>query len=267
VRTIPSLFFAALACGALSACDRAPIVWQDAIRLDSASLAAAGSGWRLVIDAKGIARAESPLAPVHQSSAAICPGSGVAAHVSGGEWFTAWWVARPDSSVKLMVSRSTDAGATWAAPMPADARDAGRRGCARPAPAIAADSATGFVHLAYFLEPAEGAGVWLVHSMEHGTMWHAPVALAFGADPALASVAVLGDTVAVAFESPNRSEASVSLSLSTSDGHLIDHTLPWISGRSVPVGDPRVALRGKWIGVAWVTERGGLVFARTGVRQ
>ena len=41
-------------------------------------------------------------------------------------------------------------------------------------------------------------------------MWHSPVALAFGADPALASVAVLGDTVAAAFESPNRSEALVS---------------------------------------------------------
>ena len=237
------------------------------MQLTPASVAAAGPQWRIAIDEQGSPRVEPVTAVLPASQMGMCPNSAVAARVSGGEWFAAWWAARADSGVALMVSRSVDGGATWSAPVVADGRDAGRRGCARPAPAIAADSATGFVHLAYFLEPAEGAGVWLVHSMEHGTMWHSPVALAFGADPAAASVAVIGDTVAAAFESPNGSEASISVSLSTSDGHLIDHTLPWVSGRSIPVGDPRVALRGRWIAVAWVTRRGGLVFARTGVRQ
>jgi hypothetical protein len=254
-------------CGALSGCRRTPVAWGEAAQLTSASVAVAGAQWRLAIDGRGVPSAEAAKVPLIAAPSGMCPNSLVAARVSGGEWFAAWWTARADSSVSLMVSRTTNDSAAWSAPVAADARDAGRRGCERPAPAMAADSATGYVHLAYFLEPAEGAGVWLVHSMEHGAMWHSPVALAFGADPAAASVAAFGDTVAAAFESPNGREGSISVALSNSDGHLIDHTLPWVSGRSVPVEGPRIALRGRWIAVAWVTQRGGLVFVRTGVRQ
>ncbi len=251
----------------LLSCERAPVDWLEASRLDSASVAAAGPAWVLALDARGGARAVRPAAPVMPSIAGACPGSLVAARTQGGEWFAAWFAARADSSVVLMVARTTDGGAAWTKGVAADARDAGRRGCARPAPAIAADSATGFVHLAYFLEPLDGAAVWFVHSMEHGAVWHPPVPIAFGADPATASVASLGDTVAIAYQAPNDGDGWIGLALSTTDGHIIDHTLPAISGRSVPAGAPRVALRGERIAVAWITARGALPMVRTGTRS
>jgi hypothetical protein len=195
-----------------------------------------------------------------------CPGSVVAAAFRA-ERFAGWWAARPDSSAALMVSRSVDGGASWAPPLVADARDRGRRGCTRPFPSIAIDSVTGFVHLAYFLEPAEGAGVWLIHSMEHGAMWHSAVPVAFGADPAEADVAAHHDTVVVAYESPNANEGWIGLALSSTDGHLIDWRIPEISGRSVEVAGPRVELAGRTVKVAWITQRGALVMLRTGTLQ
>ncbi len=251
----------------LASCERAPIDWLEPQRLDSASVAAAGPGWVLVVDARGAARAVRPVAPEMAAAAGVCPGSTVAAHVRGGEWYAGWFTARADSSVVLMVSRSTDGGAKWTKAVAADARDAGRRGCARPAPAIAGDSATGFVHLAYFLEPPDGAGVWFVHSMEHGLVWHPPVAIAYGADPAAASVASLGDTVAIAYQAPNAGDGWIGLALSSTDGHIIDDMLPAVSGRTVPAAAPRVAMRGARIAVGWVSVRGGMPMVRTGTRS
>lgn len=236
-------------------------------RLDAGAVAAAGPRWTIVLDAPGAIRVEQPRAPSMAAPSGICAGSVVTARTRGSEWYAGWWSARADSSVTLMVARSVDEGAHWAPALSADARDAGRRGCARPALAIAGDSATGFIHLAYFLEPAEGAGVWLTHSMEHGALWHSPVAIAFGADPAATSVAAQGDTVAVAYESPNASEGWIGLALSTSDGHLIDWRIPEVSGRTVPARDPRVALRGRVVAVAWDTQQGALTMARTGTRR
>jgi hypothetical protein len=251
----------------LAACQREPVTWGAPMRLPDAALQAAGVQWSIVIPAAGGYALERPNAPTTMPLSNGCPGSIVAARTSGGEWFAAWWRARPDSSVSLMVTRSEDGGGTWSPPRSADARDRGRRGCARPAAAIAGDSLTGYIHLAYFLEPAEGAGVWLTHSMEHGDMWHGPVALAFGADPAFASVAAEGDTVAVAYESPNSNEGWIDLALSTSDGHLIDWRLPAVSGRSVPAEAPRVAVRAHQVAVAWVTQRGALAMATAGTRR
>jgi hypothetical protein len=252
---------------ALGACERAPVDWLEPQRLDSASVAAAGPHWVLALDARGGARAARPAATTMPAVPGICPGTQTAARASGGEWFAGWFSARPDSSVVLMVSRSTDGGATWTKAVAADARDAGRRGCARPGPAIAADSATGFVHLVYFLEPPDGPGVWFVHSMEHGAVWHPPVAIAFGADPAAASVASLGDTVAIAYQAPNEGDGWIGLALSSTDGHIIDRTLPAVSGRAVPAAAPRLAMRGQRIAVAWVTARGSLPMVRTGTRS
>ena len=243
------------------------MAWSDSARLDAAAVANAGPRWTIALDAGGAIGVEPPRLPALAPAAGSCAGSVVAARTSGHEWYAGWWSARADSSATLLVARSTDDGAHWTAPLSADARDTGRRGCARPALAIAADSATGFIHLAYFLEPAEGAGVWLTHSMEHGAMRHSPVAIAFGADPAATSVAAEGDTVVAAYESPNASEGWIGLALSTSDGHLIDWRIAEVSGRTVPARDPRVVLHGRELAVAWETRAGVLAMARRGTRR
>lgn len=183
-----------------------------------------------------------------------CDGSVVFAHGGGEEWYAAWWAPRQGGSVVLTTSRSGDGGHTWAAPVAADARDRGARGCTRPAPGIAADSVGGYVHIAYYLEPPGESGVWYTHSMEHGSMWHEPVAVMFGTDPSRASVAANADTVIVAYEHPNAAEGRIGVAVSRTAGHIIE-------GRTVAsvgsgyASDPRVAVRGSEVAVAW-TMRG-----------
>jgi len=262
VRIIRSVTLAG-AC-ALAACDREPVAWREAARLEPAAVAAAGPAWRIAVDAQGAARVARPESLAAAPGERACPGSFALARERDRTWHAAWFRARDDSSVVLLVARSRDGGATWSAAMPADDRDRGRRGCARPAPAIVADSTTGYVHVAYYLEPDGGGAVWLVHSMDDGASWHPPLALAFGADPAAASVAASRDTVVVAFESPNANEAWIDLALSVSAGHAIEQRTVAVSGRSVPARAPRIAMRGRTLAVAWVTAIGALAMARAG---
>src|SRR5512140_1142095 len=88
------------------------------------------------------------------------------------ELFRAWWSARPDSSVVLVAQRSENSGATWNPPVVVDARDRGARGCKRPPPDIAYDAVSGYLHLVYFIEAADGKGVFFAHSMDNGAMFH-----------------------------------------------------------------------------------------------
>jgi len=112
--------------------------------------------------------------------------------------FAAWWSVRDDSSGVLLVAQSSDGGKSWNAPVIADSTDQSVRGCGRPAPAIASDSATGYVHVAYFAEPMRGRGIFFAHSMDSGRTFHSPVPIVFGDNPAFVSVASEGDRVAVA---------------------------------------------------------------------
>src|SRR5687767_4891773 len=82
-----------------------------------------------------------------------CPGS-LRVAKSGSYQYAAWWESRPDSSVMLLSARSK--GRTWSLPVVADSTDRGARGCGRPAPGVAADDTSGYIHLAYFAEPESG---------------------------------------------------------------------------------------------------------------
>jgi hypothetical protein len=162
--------------------------------------------------------------------------------------WAAWWAAQKDSSVTLRVARSDDDGAHWAAPISADTTDHGVRGCTRPAPAIAYDPDSNWVHLAYFIEPTGGAGVYYEHNM--AGMFHAPVAIVYGDRPAAAAVAAAHDTVVVAYEDPNRRVSQVALALSTTSGHLFTIRIP-ASGEDVAAHHPAVTLAGRRLTVAW----------------
>jgi hypothetical protein len=149
-----------------------------------------------------------------------CPAS-LRVASSGKFTYAAWWKVRPDSSAALMVARSGD-GDAWGQPVVADSSDHSRRGCGRPAPAIAADSVTEYVHLAYFLEPAAGPGIFFAHSMDSAVTFHAPVPIVFGKNPSRVSVASRGDRVAVAYEDPNSDEAMIGVAFSRTMGHLFE---------------------------------------------
>ena len=184
----------------------------------------------------------------------VCAGSVRVAGDGQGGVFAAWWEPRADSSVTLMVARRAiaDSGA-WAAPVVADARDRGRGGCGRPAPGIAADAARGYVHLAYHLDAPTGAGVYGGHSMESGTFFHDPVPVVFGDRPVAASVATSGDIVAVAYEDPNSARSRIMVALSLTAGHLYEHRLE-ASPSTMRATNPRVAVDGRRVAVAWVAE-------------
>lgn len=242
----------ALLLALLAACAPDLVEWGDVVPV--ANQAEEAEALRLV--ANEVGRAELvAVAGVTLEAENVCPGSLVTAHNGGDEWYAAWWSPRGDGSVVLHAARSDDGGGSWSAPVPADVRDRGARGCERPAPGIATDSAGGYVHLAYWLEPPGEQGVWYAHSMERGALWHEPVGIIFGSDPARASVAANGDTVVVAYEHPNALEGRIGLAVSRSAGHMIDgRTLA--SAGSAYAERPLVAVLGRDVTVAWTARQG-----------
>ena len=186
---------------AISGCSETPVMWNEVVHRDAPQ--------------------EPPesVRGVTAPSFAGCEAS-LRIATNGESAFAAWFDARRDSSVLLMTSRSLN-GAMWSKPVVADSTDRGTRGCGRPAPAIAADSISRYVHLAYFLEPA-GGGVFFAHSMDSGATFHSAVPIVFGNNPARTSVASNGDRVVVAYEDPNSRQPRIGLALSKTMGHLFE---------------------------------------------
>ena len=236
-RTLPRSAAVALATGVLGAvaCSGSAVAWSDV---------------------QYVAR---PVIPGADTAGALpagaCPGSLRIAH-AGGDTYGAWWQIRPDSSSALVAGRSTDGGRTWLVTAIADSTDRSRRGCARPAPGVAADAVTHYFDVAYFLEPPDGAGIFFTHTMDAphlGTpnaVFHAPVPVMYGAQPSRVAVATHGDDVAVAYEDPNSERETVGLALSRTMGHLFDARVV-ASDPDLPATLPRVALAGDTVLVEW----------------
>jgi hypothetical protein len=168
----------------------------------------------------------------------------------GPELFRVWWASRGDSSVVLSMQRSASGGESWDVPVAVESSDRGRRGCDRPAPGIFYDSVSGYLHLVYFIEGSDGAGVFFVHSMDKGTMFHAPVAVVYGNAPSGASVAGIGDSVIVVFEDPNATTPRIGIALSRSAGHIFEQR-GQVTPDDVRAVAPWVALDRRRITVWW----------------
>jgi hypothetical protein len=181
--------------------------------------------------------------------AAGCAAS-VRATRKGSLLLAAWWTARNDSSGVLRVSQSADGGKTWTPPVVADSTDRSVRGCGRPPPSIAADSASGYLYLAYFAEPVSGRGIFFAHSMDSGQTFHAPVPIVFGDNAAWVSVAADGDRVAVAYEDPNSQKPSVGVAVSRSMGHIFKAG-ELVSSDNERARQPTVQVAGDTVRVWW----------------
>lgn len=187
----------------------------------------------------------------------LCPASRRAARALNNEAYASWLQVKSDSSVLLRVSRSDDGGLTWNPAVTADDTDVGRAGCARPTPYLAADSLNGYVHLAYYLDAREGAGLFFTHTMERGALFHQAVPIVYGDRPSSAAVASRGDTVVVVYEDPNSRLPRLGLALSRVQGHIFEHRLS-ASDETGEARSPRVALRGSRLVIAWTaSQRGG----------
>jgi hypothetical protein len=186
-----------------------------------------------------------------------CRGSFAVAVARRSDTYGVWWALRPDSSALLMAAYSSDSGRSWARTTPVDTLDRSARGCARPAPALAADRVNGSAHVVYWLEAPEGPGVFYAHHRDPRARFEPAAVIVYGRSPAAASVASMGDVVAVAYEDPNRDRPQVQLALSRTAGHLFEERALDVSGGDVEARDPRVTLGpGGRITVSW-TERGG----------
>jgi len=238
---------AVAALAALAACSDAPLTWDPAVT--SAADALPG---RLEIDAGAPRFTTDTSALVPPSIPTACPGSArvALAGASGTERYVAWWAPRPDSSAALLSARSADGGRSWSAPEPVDTADHRAVGCDRPAPAIAADSASGYVHVAYSMRDAEGAGIFFSHSMERGKMFHWPVTIEYGDGLTDVAIAVHGDTVAIAYIEPSSDHPQLGLALSHTMGHIFENRLTVPS--SSDASDPAVAIAPGRTGVAWI---------------
>jgi hypothetical protein len=189
--------------------------------------------------------------PSFAGAAAPCIRS-IRSAATEADLFRTWWSSRSDSNVVLSLQRSDDGGATWQAPVAVESRDRGRRGCDRPAPGIFYDPVSGYLHLVYFIEGIDGAGVFFAHSMDKGGMFHAPVAVVYGNVPSAASVAGIGDSVVVVFEDPNASTPRIGIALSRAAGHIFEQRAQ-VTPDDVPAVAPWVALDHGKITVWWKT--------------
>jgi hypothetical protein len=181
--------------------------------------------------------------------------------------FRAWWSTRADSSVVLSMQHSGDRGSTWEPATEVDGRDRGRRGCTRPAPGIFYDSLSGNLHLVYFIEASDGAGVFFAHSMDKGGMFHSPVPVVYGNAPSVAGVAGRGDSVVVVFEDPNSTTPRIGIVLSRVTGHIFDQRAQ-VTPDEVPAVRPWVALDRDTIRVWWrIADQTGTAGERVGYRS
>jgi len=238
---------APIAAATLTACSDAPIAWDSAVTRAGDALPGrlqlAGGEPRFTTDTAALV---PPAVP------GSCPGSARIALSgrSGAERYVAWWAPRADSSAALLSARSADAGRSWSAPEPVDTADHRPVGCNRPAPAIAADSASGYVHVAYSMRDAQGAGVFFSHSMDRGRLFHWPVTVMYGDHLTDVAIAARGDTVAIAYVEPSSDHPQLGLALSHTMGHIFEDRLTVPS--SSDASDPAIAIGPGRLGVAWV---------------
>ena len=231
---------------AVVGCADSSVAWNEirAVKGPAAGTLSADGTFK----ADSLATLASRVAPPESN---VCPGSLVLAH-SGRRLYAAWWRVRPDSGALLRAAHSEDGGHAWSPPTSVDSTDQSVSGCNRTPPGIAADSASGYVHVVFALLGREGPGLFYAHSMDAGATFHSAVPIFYGDRLGRATVAADGDAVAVAFEDPNSRSLRVGLALSRTMGHIFEERLLPISDDNEIASRPIVAVKGKQLAVAWL---------------
>jgi len=250
-------FISAVALAVLvGACEDGPVEWRgDARQLampPGGDESGAAADAHLVLHPDGSPALESiKSVTTMPGDTASCPGSFRTSALSPTEIYSVWWSRRSGGRAVLLSSRSDDAGGTWTMPVPVDTTDRGTVACERPAPAIAADATSGYVHVTYFLTGPGGPGVFFAHSMERGELFHSPVPIMYGDRPSATAVAAADSFVIVAFEDPNSARSQIALAMSSTWGHIFSRDRPEASIGTPAAERPLVALRQPLIAVGW----------------
>ena len=252
----------------LIACGGGPVEWRgEPQRLDVPAVTGEAVGpvdARLSLSQDGAPMLESmPVVATTPADTAACVGSLRVAALSATELYAVWWSRRENGRAALVSSRSDDAGTTWNRIVPVDTLDRGAMSCSRPAPSIAADDKSGYVHVTYFLHGPDGPGVFFSHSMERGELFHAPVPIMYGDRPSASAVTSADSVVVVAFEDPNSARKQIMLAMSRTWGHIFSRERLDVSAGTPMAEHPFVALRAPFVAVAWQTPDKSVV-ARVG---
>jgi hypothetical protein len=255
-KRFPTFVSAVCLVGCLGACDDSLVVWRGDAR--ALAMPAGGDEGSAPVDAHLVLHPDgSPALESIKSVAttptdtAACPGSFRTSALSSTEIYSVWWSRRPSGRAVLLSARSDDSGGTWTNAVPVDTTDRGTVACERPAPAIAADAKSGYVHVTYFLTGPGGPGVFFAHSMERGELFHSPVPIMYGDRPSATAVAAAGSFVIVAFEDPNSERTQIALAMSSTWGHIFSRERPEASSGTPAAQRPLVALRQPLIAVGW----------------
>ncbi|MBV9879663.1 MAG: exo-alpha-sialidase [Gemmatirosa sp.] len=250
------------------ACGDDPVAWDDAAErrapvpppsaaqpapdaaADSVLLATLRAAAR---DAGPASAAASVPSTVLDVRGRACPLSVRVAAGRAGERDAVWWALDAAGRATLLASRSGDGGATWRPAVAVDTLDVGTTGCVRPAPAVAVDSANGYVHVAYALAAPDGTGVFYAHRMGPELPFERTQVITYGDHVTPASVASAGDLVVVAYEDPNTGgRPYVSLAISRTAGHSWAERVE-VSSAAENAVRPAVALRGHTVAAGWVS--------------
>ena len=217
-------------------------------------------GSTLVLLEAGVPAVRAVWEPVRWPDDSLaCDGTRTAIRALGDTVYASWWTRAAPAEVRLVASRSDDAGIHWRAAdtvgRAASARTA-RDSCRRPAAGLGLDSTSGGVLVVYHGQAAEHQGVLLVR-YSAGTPRAVPPALvAEGASTGIASVASAGDTVAVVFESPLPNDIGVWLAISSVSGDIPGIRVA-LSASGIRAFAPAVAMRDGRVAVAWNEPRRG----------
>lgn len=228
----------------LAACAQPPIEWGE----PQPTAADYAIDSVLIFEGRDLTARSAPRAALPDAPGRCTDSAQVAHDTTTGDRYAAWWSVRSDSTADLVAAHSRD-GIRWGAPVRVDTTDAGRVGCDRPPPSVAAEGGNFFV--VYAMTAREGPGIFASHTMDRGTIFHAPVAVVYGERIGRAAIAAQGDIVVVAYEDPNTEPRRIALALSKTMGHLFQSRMPV----SPPTGDaraPALALAGNRIAVTWI---------------
>jgi hypothetical protein len=229
-----------------------PVDWDAEQRI----AAVIAPGARLVISESGkpaIVQGWTPLKWPEDSTA--CANTHVGARARGDTAYAAWWHLNAYGYADLMLARSDD-GIRWNAPEIMGGAVGTERACSRPLPAIAVDSTTGAVYLAWHGMSQWGPGMLFA---EVPTKGRAPFAVRIDSmEPVMrvASVAAFRDTVAVLWEASSEEGSELRLAISMRAGH-IPMARATVRSRDTRVFAPLVSVRDGRVAMAWNEARRG----------
>ena len=180
-----------------------------------------------------------------------CPCCRTSVAVAGdGSIYVAWRAILPGDVRDVVVTRSSDGGKSWAAPVRVRADDWVYPGCPHAGPSLEAD-AKGAVHVAWWTGKEGEAGVYYARSTDGARTFVAqPIATGERARPAHVQLAVSGERVYLAWDDGLGAIPRVLLRRSIDEGASFGNE-SLLSDPDVAASFPVLAVHHDSVAVAW----------------